>query len=176
MRILWRRLRALGARLLTCFTARDRGTCTNRRSIKRQEVEARVLRAMRERLLDDGNGAFTAFCQGFLDEMKTRRQEHVEQMAGARRELEKVRRRQKEITDAIAEGYRCEECKAELITLDTRKAALTAALAEPPLTALHPNMANLSPEGDDPPAAGRRELRRNARCGVRSRSGCRGGL
>ena len=38
--------------LLTCFNARDRGTCTNIRSIKRQDVEARVLRAMRERFFD----------------------------------------------------------------------------------------------------------------------------
>ena len=36
--------------------------------------------------------------------------------------------------------YRSEAWKAELVTLDERKAALTVALAEPPLPAMHPHM------------------------------------
>jgi DNA invertase Pin-like site-specific DNA recombinase len=47
---------------LTCNNARDRGTCANRRSIKRTEVEARVLRAMRERFF--APSAFAEFCAG----------------------------------------------------------------------------------------------------------------
>ena len=126
---------------LTCFNARSRGTCTNRRSIKRQEVETRVLRAMRERFFEPG--AFAAFCEGFTAEIARQRREHLAQMAGARRELAAVERRQKEILNALAEGYRAEAWKAELLTLDTRKAALTIALAEPPLPAMHPQMAEV---------------------------------
>ena len=36
---------------LACFSARSRGTCTNRLTISRQEVEERVLRALREKLM-----------------------------------------------------------------------------------------------------------------------------
>ena len=36
---------------LGCFGARDRGTCTNHLTIRAQEVEARVLRALQEKLL-----------------------------------------------------------------------------------------------------------------------------
>jgi site-specific DNA recombinase len=40
-------------------------------------------------------------------------------------------------------GYRSEAWKSELVTLDAQKAALTTALAEPPLPALHPQMADV---------------------------------
>lgn len=127
--------------LLTCFNARSRGTCANRRSIKRDEVEARALRAMRELFFEPG--AFAAFCEGFTAEMALQRREHVAQSAGARRELAAVERRLNEIMKALGEGYRSEAWKAELVTLDARKAALTTALAEPPLPALHPRMAEV---------------------------------
>ena len=39
---------------LGCFGARDRGTCTNRLTIRRQEVEERVLLALREKLMAPG--------------------------------------------------------------------------------------------------------------------------
>lgn len=52
-------------------------------------------------------------------------------------------RRQKEILESLIAGYRREEWKAELLTLDERKAELTAMLAEPSLPALHPKMADI---------------------------------
>jgi site-specific DNA recombinase len=127
--------------LLTCSNARSRGTCTNCRSIKRQEVEARALRAMRERLFD--RGAFEAFCEGFTAEIELRRREHLAQRKAAKFELTAVERRQSEILKALADGYRSEAWKAELRTLDERKVALTIALTEPQLPALHPNMAEV---------------------------------
>ncbi len=96
---------------------------------------------MRERFFEPG--AFAAFCEGFTAEMTLQRREHVARMAGARRELAAVERRLNEIMKALGEGYRSEAWKAELVTLDARKAALTTALAEPPLPALHPQMAGV---------------------------------
>lgn len=126
---------------LTCFNARSRGTCTNRRSIKRQELEARVLGAMRERFFDPE--AFAAFCEGFTGEMTLLRRQHLARSAGARGELAAVERRLAEILKALGDGYRSEAWKAELVTLDARKAALTAAIAEAPMPALHPQMAEV---------------------------------
>lgn len=40
-----------GKNRLGCFGARDQGRCDNHLTIRRDEVEARVLRALRERLL-----------------------------------------------------------------------------------------------------------------------------
>ena len=127
--------------LLTCFNARSRGTCTNRRSIKRQDVEARVLRAMRERFFDPGQ--FAMFCKGFTLAVTERRRDHLAEMAGARRELAAVERRLQEILKALGEGYRSEAWKAELVTLDVRRAALTISLADPPVPAMHPQMAEV---------------------------------
>jgi hypothetical protein len=96
---------------------------------------------MRERFFDPG--VFAAFCEGFTSEMTLQRREHIARMAGARRELAAVERRQREILQALGDGYRSEAWKKELVTLDNRKEALTTALAEPPLPALHPNMAEV---------------------------------
>jgi site-specific DNA recombinase len=64
-------------------------------------------------------------------------------LSGARRELAAVERRLAEILKALGEGYRSEAWKAERPTLDARKEALTASLAELPLPAMHPNMAEV---------------------------------
>src|SRR5581483_914722 len=127
--------------LLTCFNARSRGTCTNRRSIKRQEIEARVLRAMRERFLEPL--AFTAFCEGFTAEMNSLRREHIAQMVGVRRQFAAVEREIGKLVQAIKEGVSALAIKDELVRLEARKAMLTTALAEPPLPALHPQMAEV---------------------------------
>jgi site-specific DNA recombinase len=86
---------------------------------------------MRERFFEPG--AFAAFCKEFTAELKRLRRGHVANMATARRELAGVERRQSEILKALAEGYRSEAWKAELVNLDERKAELTLALVEPPL-------------------------------------------
>jgi site-specific DNA recombinase len=126
---------------LICFNARSRGTCANRRSISRHDVEARALRAMRERFFEPG--AFAAFCEGFTAELTRQRREHLAELAAARHEIVAIDRRQAEILESLIAGYRCESWKTELVTLDERKAALTAALAAPPLPALHPKMADV---------------------------------
>jgi hypothetical protein len=85
--------------------------------------------------VDHHRRAAAAFCEGFTAEIAWQRRDHLAHMAGARRELVTVERRPKEILNALAEGYRAEAWTAELLTLDTRKAALTIALAEPPMPA-----------------------------------------
>jgi hypothetical protein len=64
-------------------------------------------------------------------------------LAGVRRELAAVERRLHEILKAISEGFRSEAWKAELASLDSRKAALTVASAEPPIPTMHPQMAQV---------------------------------
>jgi site-specific DNA recombinase len=124
---------------LICYNARERGTCTNRRAIKRQEVEARVLVAMQERFFDPGH--FKAFCEAFTEELTRVRREQLASQAGQRHELAGVERRLKEIVRAIGEGYRSETMKSELQVLEEKKAQLARALVLPPVPALHPNMA-----------------------------------
>jgi site-specific DNA recombinase len=53
---------------LACFGARDQGTCSNHFAITRQEVEARVLAAMRDKLLR--HDLFEEFCREFTREIR----------------------------------------------------------------------------------------------------------
>jgi len=131
--------------LLVCFNARDRGTCTNFRSIKRQDVEARVLVAMQKQFFEQD--AFDAFCEGFTEELNRLRREHRAQLASAPREIAGIKRRSQEILKLLLEGFRNEEWKDELRRLDERRAELEAIVAagvtEPPKPALHPHMAEV---------------------------------
>ena len=96
---------------------------------------------MRERFFEPG--LFAAFCEGFTAEMNLQRREHLAQMAGARRELATVERELGKLVQAIKDGVSAPVLRSELLTLEARKATLTTALAEPPLPALHPDMAEV---------------------------------
>lgn len=127
--------------VLRCFNAASRGTCVNTRSIRRQEVEARVLRAMREQFFEPV--AFAQFCEGFASEMLRLRSEYLGQMSSVRREIVAVQRRREDILQAFTAGVRSDAWKDELPELDEKENALKAALAEPPSLELRPRMAEV---------------------------------
>ena len=128
---------------LRCFNASIRGTCSNTRTITKQELEGRVLRAMKERLFEPG--AFDEFCRAFTEEMNRLRREHRTKLTAAPREIASINRRSKEILELLLQGFRDEAWKEELRILEQRRTKLQAALAnvetEPALPALHPHMA-----------------------------------
>ncbi len=130
--------------VLRCFNNQKRNTCSNTRSITRQELEGRVLRALQERFLADAD-AFAEFCAGFTEEMNQQRREHRTRMAAAPRELAALNRRSHEILELLLQGFRDEAWKAELHQIERRRAELEATIAsaeaEPTLPALHPHMA-----------------------------------
>jgi site-specific DNA recombinase len=128
---------------LGCFGTRDRGTCTNKLTIARQEVEERVLRALQDKLMR--KDFFEEFCREFAKEMNRLRMEHRAGLSGAKRELERVKREIEKVIDAIVQGYAGPELKGRMNGLQERKEALLAQLAaadEPP-PLLHPSMADL---------------------------------
>ena len=129
---------------LRCFNNVARGTCTNTRTIPRRELEARVLRALRERFLAD-EGPFAEFCAGFREEQNRMRMEQRERLAATRRELDRVTREIKAVVAAIKKGVPGEELKTEMAELQARKTALLAQLAsmEEPEPLLHPSMSDL---------------------------------
>ena len=125
---------------LECFNARDRGTCTNTRRLARTELERRILKAMRERLLEQKQ--FDAFCEAFAARLEERRREHMASAAGSQRELAAVTRQIKAIVDAVKNGFRTESMLEELRSLEARKVELTkSAAARQRFPALHPAMA-----------------------------------
>ena len=131
---------------LRCFNNTTRGTCDNGRTITRQELEARVLRAMQARFFEPGR--FDEFCRVFTEEMNRLRRQHRTKLSAAPREIETIDERQKQILDYMNAGFGTVEAwKEEVRKNEARRAELqaivAAADAEPPLPALHPRMADV---------------------------------
>jgi hypothetical protein len=124
---------------LVCFNARNRGTCANTRTITRQEVEARVLTALRERLMDPTR--FARICARFTQTVNRLHRDQRGQLAGAKRDLNRVNQEIQKVIAAIKDGCAGPELKAEMDALQDRKVDLTRQLAAPPRPALHPSMA-----------------------------------
>jgi hypothetical protein len=133
-----------GKNRLGCFGARDQGRCDNHLTIRRDEVEARVLRALRERLLQQD--LFEEFCDEFTREMNRLRMEHRASLSSAKREVERIGTRIKKLLNLMLDDeIAVDEGKAEMRTLDARRKALQAQLetADEPPPLLHPEMADL---------------------------------
>src|SRR6185436_2417589 len=97
---------------LSCFGARDQGRCDNHLSIRRDEVESRVLHALEEKLLRQD--LFEEFCEEFTREMNRLRMEYRANLSSAEGELERVRASIGKIIDAIKAGFAGPELKAEM--------------------------------------------------------------
>ena len=132
-----------GKNRLGCFGARDQGRCDNRLTIRRDEVEARVLTALQDKLLR--RDLFEEFCDEFTREMNRLRMEHRAGLSAAEREIERIEVRRKKLIEMVMNGVAASEVKDELNTNAARreelKATLAAADTPPPL--LHPEMAGL---------------------------------
>ena len=128
---------------LGCFGARGRGTCTNRLTIPRQEVEERVLRALKDKLMR--KDFFEEFCREFAKEMNRLRMEQRASLTSAKRELVRLEGRRKKLVELVMDGVPGREVKDELIAIGHRRDVLEpqvkAANEPPPL--LHPSMADL---------------------------------
>jgi site-specific DNA recombinase len=131
------------ANRLSCFGARDQGTCSNKLTIRQDEVEARVLTALQEKLLR--HGLFEEFCDEFTREMNRLRMEHRASLSSAEREFERVQGDIRRVIEAIRNGFAGPDLKAEWDALQERKTALQAKLesADEPPPLLHPGMARL---------------------------------
>jgi chromosome segregation ATPase len=133
-----------GRNRLGCFGARDQGRCENHLTIRRDEVEARVLRALQEKLLQQD--LFEEFCDEFTREMNRLRMERRASLSSAKREVERIGVRIKKLLNLLLDDeIAVDEGKAEIKALDARRKELQAQLetADEPPPLLHPEMAAL---------------------------------
>ena len=132
---------AISATLIGCSTARNKGTCDNRVNIRREELEARVLNALRTRLVDPE--LFARFCEVFTQEMNRLRMEGRAGIAAAEAEVARIDRELDTLLNLILKGGAADAINAKMVLLEARKKELALFLAEaeepPPL--LHPAMA-----------------------------------
>jgi site-specific DNA recombinase len=127
---------------LACFGARSRGTCTNRLTISRQEVEERVLVALRDKLMR--RDLFEDFCKEYVRELNRLRMEHRAGLSSARTELTTVERDIRKLVQAINDGVSALSIKDELLSLEARKAELQSRVNAPEMPELlHPRMADV---------------------------------
>ena len=133
----------IGQSLLGCSTARNKGTCDNRLTIRRDILEATVLDGLRHHLM--APDLFEEFCTEFTHELNRLRRDALTARARMERELQSVERGIRRIIDAIKDGVPALSIKDEMIALEARKQDLTARLQSAPeeKPLIHPNMAKL---------------------------------
>jgi site-specific DNA recombinase len=109
---------------LGCATSRNKGLCQNRLTISRERLEATVLAGLKHHLM--APELFKEFCDAFIAKVNQARSSDNADRAAAEAELAKVRRRLRQIVDAIAEGIPARTLKEELLTLENREDSLRA--------------------------------------------------
>ena len=115
---------------LGCAAARNKGTCQNRLAIARDKLEATVLAGLRHHVL--APELFKEFCDAFIAEVNRGRMNASADRASTEAELGKLKRRLRQIVDAIADGVPARTLKDELFALEAREDVLAAKLAATP--------------------------------------------
>ena len=117
--------------------------CTNRLTIKREEVEGRVLAALQHKLLQ--KELFAEFCQEFTRETNRLRMEARASISAKEAELTRVGREIETLIQALKNGVSALEIRDTPNGLSARKESLTRELhAVPdPKPLLDPGMADL---------------------------------
>ena len=126
-----------------CASARNKGLCNNRLAIARDRLEATVLAALKHHLM--APELFKEFCDAFIAEVNRGRMNANAERAAAEAELAKIRRRLRQIVNAIADGISARTLKDELLALEAREDVLKAkfeATSEQKVL-LNPGMADL---------------------------------
>ncbi|MGO3934205.1 recombinase family protein [Rhodopseudomonas pseudopalustris] len=131
----------ISADLTGCSTARNKGTCANRKSIPRARLEERVLNALRHHLMDPA--LFKEFCDEFTREMNRLRIECSASLDGLRSEVKRIEHELDTLLNLILKGGAADRINAKMVQLEGRKSELERLLAnaEEPPPLLHPEMA-----------------------------------
>ena len=126
-----------------CSTARNKGTCDNLLTVRRDILEATVLDGLKNQLMQPE--LVTAFVDEFHREVNRQRADQDHSRDRSARELEKAERETRRLIDAIKSGVPGAAVKDEMTALEARRVELLAHLesAPPPMPRLHPNLAKL---------------------------------
>src|ERR1700694_177110 len=117
--------------------------CDNGRTIRRDDIERRVLAGLTDKLVSPG--AVAVAVRAYAVETNSQNHERRARAETDRRALEKIERGIKGILDAIEDGMYQPAMKARMGELEQQKAEIEARLAEAPadLPDVHPNIAEL---------------------------------
>ncbi len=127
-----------------CAAARNAGTCSNRKTIARKDVETRILGGLKHRLMHPD--LIKEFISEFQREMQEDRLSALSERGENERRLTKVRKDIDGLLTAITDGMYHPSMKAKMDTLEADRTRLEAALGtvpEPESVALHPGLAGI---------------------------------
>jgi site-specific DNA recombinase len=126
-----------------CAGARNRGTCANHLTIRRDVLEESVLAGLKEHLM--APELVKEFIAEFHKEVNRIARECHGALESQRSELGQVTRQTRSIIEAIKAGLFHASMKAEMDALEARKVQLEKelAVAEAPPVRLHPNLAEI---------------------------------
>ncbi|MBS7540655.1 recombinase family protein [Ancylobacter lacus] len=113
-----------------CSNHISNGSCSNSRTIPREELEHRVLSGLKDRMMAPDVAAEAM--RAYAEEMNRLNRERRSNGEAWRTELAKVTKQIRGIIEAIKEGMFQPSMKAEMDALEARKAELTAMLADVP--------------------------------------------
>ncbi|NJL50212.1 MAG: recombinase family protein [Bacteroidales bacterium] len=135
----------ISADLVGCSTARNKGTCDNRKNIRRDRLETRVLDALRHHLMEPE--LFKEFCEEFTREMNRLRMEGRALIDAAEGEVKRIDRELDKLMKLILASGNDDaptRMMKQMKELEARQTELKAFLedAEEPPPLLHPNMAH----------------------------------
>ena len=132
----------LGKSYYGCAATRNKGTCDNRLTVRKDELENRVLTGLKEELLHPD--LIAEFARVYQEEFNRMAGENGRERDKAVKDLATVHRQIERIVDAISEGMFHASMKSRMDALETRKAALEAQIAAEPErqpVLLHPSLA-----------------------------------
>ena len=125
-----------------CSAARNRGTCSNKKTIARKDVECRVLNGLQDRLMHPE--LIREFIKTWQQEMQSDRVAALAARVEHERRHAKVMKEIDAIVTAITQGMFHPSMKAKMDALEAERAELEAKLAALPElapVAIHPGLA-----------------------------------
>ncbi|WP_170417249.1 recombinase family protein [Ruegeria arenilitoris] len=134
----------IGKQYYGCSTQRNKGTCGNRLTIKRADLEDRVLSGLKEQLLHPD--LIAEFAKAYQEEYNRLAGSIQQERSNATRDLAQIERKIAHLIDAISDGMFHASMKDKLTALEVRKSELEALIAsasdEPPVL-LHPGLSDV---------------------------------
>ena len=127
--------------LYGCSTARNKGTCNNRLTIRQDELEGSVLNALQDHLMDEE--LCQVFCKEYTSHMNELRSKHNAKRIAIEKELKDLVKKESQMIDAICNGFANEALKIKMHANEARQKEIKTTLEnnEEIKVMMHPGIA-----------------------------------
>lgn len=125
-----------------CASARNKGTCADKLTMKRDALEVMILASLRDHLMDER--LCEEFCKAYTERVNELRIQHNAAFAGHRADFARLERERQEIVDSICRGVPPELICERAVAVQRRREELQRLLdtTEEAPVLFHPNMAS----------------------------------